>query len=186
MKNVLIIRSGYRMFSSYWWKHYLRPRLYIGVVKNVYQRVTRGWADCDTWSLDSHLAEIIPEMINHLKNTKQGIPSEVFPKDYNDNDIAAALKTEEDDKVYAEAERKWNSILDEIILGFQAYQRVQDHDWPDHFNQKLETSTGVNAKLGIRDSKYDWDSIYAWKAERMTEFHHAMELLTEYFSNLWD
>lgn len=38
------------------------------------QRGLRGWADCDTWSIDWYLNRIMPEMLERLAERKIGAP----------------------------------------------------------------------------------------------------------------
>ena len=42
--------------------------------KYLYQRMTRGYADCDCWSLDNYLADLIPGAIRHLAGCESGYP----------------------------------------------------------------------------------------------------------------
>lgn len=44
----------------------LRPRYIINHVVWYHQRATRGWADCDTWSIDGYLTRILPPMLTYL------------------------------------------------------------------------------------------------------------------------
>lgn len=57
------------------------PRVYKNAKKWKRQRVTRGFADVDTWNLDLHLLTLLPEMIDHLAKNSHGWPqSEQFPE----------------------------------------------------------------------------------------------------------
>src|SRR5438552_287637 len=48
---------------------------YYGLIA-FWQRGRRGWADCDTWNMDYHLAEIIGPMLRHLAETSHGFPAD--------------------------------------------------------------------------------------------------------------
>lgn len=39
------------------------------------QRVVRGYADCDVWSMFSYLQKLMPDMLRHLKDNRHGSPS---------------------------------------------------------------------------------------------------------------
>ena len=116
MTNVFSFRSGYRAFSSYWWKYWLTLRTYTQPLIWSYQRVTRGWADCDTWSLDDHLNTWLPDALERLKSTGHGYPNEL-------------------------TEEKWNKILDKMAEGFRANARLVGFDdkqsWDRKADQKL-------------------------------------------------
>ena len=55
------------------------------VVKAMYQRATRGWADCDVWNIDSWFQGVVPDMLRRLADTKHGTPSLFFPKGMLEN-----------------------------------------------------------------------------------------------------
>lgn len=94
---------------------------YSGLFKNLkwyWQRATRGYADCDVWSLDGYLSEIIPPVIRKLK-TGCGCPSELYDKE----------------KVNDEC-WKWKKILEEIAQGFEAYRGLNEMKY--YVNKKTE------------------------------------------------
>lgn len=76
-------RSGFIPFSWMWWKNYIKPRNWFRPVLWLYQRATRGYADCDLWSLDSYLAQIMPGALEDLRKTKQGIPHDVTEEQFD-------------------------------------------------------------------------------------------------------
>ena len=165
MKNVLQFSSPYRPFCSYWWQHWLHPGTYLYPILYAYQRVTRGWADCDTWSLDNHLCEVISDAVDHLAASKCGYPG--------------SLQVEDDEGA---GPAKWNRILCEISAGFKAGPHVDD--MPQEFITELETSTGIMAQLGMKDQKYDMVKICAYQAEQRDKFDHGMKLFHQYFFSL--
>lgn len=126
---------------------------------HAYQRVTRGWADCDTWNLDGHFANVLAEAVEHLRVNKQGIPIDL-------------------------TEEQWDGIMKEMVEGFRAYLRSDDT--PPEFVRELETSTGWRKNLGINDREYDWEKINAYQKAELDKFHHGMKLFTEHFQSLWD
>ena len=66
-------------FTYHSWKFYLyHPQeifrhTYLNI-KAAWQRITRGWADADTWDLDHYLLEILPEMLEYLRLNSHGFP----------------------------------------------------------------------------------------------------------------
>ena len=116
----------YRMWRIYYGittnpkEHYYR---YIyWPIKTSWQRSRRGWADRDVWSIDRHLDEIIPAMLERLRDKGHGYPAEF---------------SEEGDWPGAKgggAER-WNEILDTIIRGFRAHRELVDMDYVYDFER---------------------------------------------------
>lgn len=151
--------SGYRPFTSYWWRHWFRLRTYTHPFVFAYQRVFRGWADCDVWHLDGWLTRIIPPALEHLRDTTHGYPAGL-------------------------SEVEWAAILTDIADGFRAAREAQDI--PARFITDLGTSTGVWARLGMTDKEYDWEGIRKYQDDQQTRFELGMTLFTEYFHSLWD
>lgn len=96
--------SGYKRFSIYWWKHWLLWNTWKHPFVFAYQRVTRGYADCDVWNLDRFLADIISRSVKTLKEKQCGHPAQL-------------------------TEEKWNKVLEDIALGFsQVSEGCPDRD----------------------------------------------------------
>ncbi|HQG26917.1 MAG TPA: hypothetical protein PLY73_00045 [Candidatus Ozemobacteraceae bacterium] len=143
----------------------LFPTLGDCVYETIYfiQRGMRGWSTRDCWNVDSHLSEIIPEMLRWLKENKHGVPNDFVkaaksmrpqndaspPGDYADSDLA-------------QGEILYNAMLDEIIDGFESYRKVENR-WECTAEEFRE-----NEKI--------------WRAK----FLRGMELLTKHYETLWD
>lgn len=85
------------------WKRYFKYRwLWL---KWFIQRGSRGWADCDVWSIDSYLSEVIPPMIERLNGNTHGYPADLDG-----------------------GEKKWGEILTKIQHGFEASGRIRNLD----------------------------------------------------------
>lgn len=107
----------YRFFR---WHKIFHPTEMYREAKWFIQRGRRGWADCDTWSLDSYLDGFMPDALRHLKEHKHGVPCGMFE----------GLPTNEhgyhDDEYYKVAESRWNAVMDKMIAAFEASRRMQD------------------------------------------------------------
>lgn len=91
-------------------------------IRWAWQRLTRGWDDRVIWSIDYHLAEMMPQWLRVLKVKKQGIPGGMFDDPFTD------LTPE----MEAAAVEKWRGVLNEMIAGFEAAKRIIDYDeWKD-------------------------------------------------------
>ena len=88
----------YRFFYGIW--DNIKPSNF----KHWYQRARYGYSYRDCWSIDWYLADIIPKMINQLKENLHGVPGEFIP---------------EDGEVTDKEVDKWESILDKIANTFK-------------------------------------------------------------------
>lgn len=151
--------SGYRVFTSYWFKHWLSPSTYWNWVKWKIQRANRGWADCDTWSLDGYLSDWLPDALRYLKEHKRGIPSEMFSvEDCNEdgNPSKEGMKR---------AKERWNGKLDDMIAGFEVWHEFCECAYPENLSA---------AELTKR------------MAQDQEIFEKAGKLFIEHFGSLWD
>ena len=89
-----------------------KVRLFPREVQWFIQRGKRGYADCDCWGIDSYLVDIIPKMLEQLRDSRWGVPSCMF-EDVDDNS----------DKSWEKARRKWYKVLDEIITSFALMEK---------------------------------------------------------------
>ena len=39
------------------------------------QRIVRGYAECDVWNMDGYLQRLVPDMLQDLKDNRNGSPS---------------------------------------------------------------------------------------------------------------
>ena len=92
-----------------WWKAFKRiPR----EIKWKYQRMKRGWADCDVWDMDKYLAEVVPQMLAKLRDNHNGCPHEYFDGSKDGNECEA-----------------WENKLNELIDGFRKARKVQNMEY---------------------------------------------------------
>lgn len=168
--------------DAYWaiyrfFKYHVRsPFRWCREIKWKFQRMNRGWAECDTWNLDSYLSKLIPEAITHLKNEAHGYPSSFAgesPEDHINDDWKPRVE-------------KWNHILDEICDGFHAHTRIVDSDYQKEIGEfplrtremsDEEFNKAVDKYFRARQKEIDKDQKI---------FKHGMKLFTIYFGNLWD
>jgi hypothetical protein len=93
-------------------------------IEYAWQRVFRGWDDRVIWSIDYHMAVVVPEWIRTLKVRQHGIPMSMFEgleEERFENGVIGY--GDENMKI---ASDKWNNILDEIANGFEAYNKIDD------------------------------------------------------------
>jgi hypothetical protein len=52
-------------------------------IKYCYQRIRYGWCDRDTWSIDHWFLEVMPPMLQHLRDNKYGHPWDMSEELWN-------------------------------------------------------------------------------------------------------
>ena len=116
------------------------------------QRGARGWADEDTWSLDDYLTRVIIGSVRHIMESVHGCPMSLC----EDGDVDAGVK-------------KWNVILYDIVIGFEASKLLKalDYSWWEY-----------------RDRKQT-DRSKAREAELIRVRDKGMALFVEYYDALW-
>lgn len=137
-------------------------------IKWFFQRLFRGYSDCDLWNLDYHLAKIILKRLKAFKKMeRKGIPSTLNSFD------------------------EWNKILDKMIFSFEFIRSDYGWDenfiWHDEIWEKLEKKEKImNINIGDKDFYSD----IKFNAEKHDEYYQkyeeGMELFSKYFGSLWD
>lgn len=184
---ITTLGSGYRVGCSYWWKYWLSPRSYYNCVKWNIQRASRGWADCDTWSLDSYLSEWLPDALRHLKKHKHGTPCSMYePGELNTvQPDGCTWAGEAGDE---RASKKWDAAMDKMIEGFEALNRANDGlyekelgpyplepDWIENMNKPWSKEKEERFRRSQELEKAD-----------MAKFKEGVALFVEHFQSLWD
>jgi len=138
-------------------------------VKWWYQRASRGYADCDVWSLDSYLNSFLPKALRQLKRDAIGHPATV-----------QGLKT-------------WLNLLEKMALGFESSHRLEDAgNWTMNEGSEIY-STPCPDRLGYSEVKFtnEWtpEQVKHFKEldkkDRET-FKNGMNLFAKYYMSLWD
>jgi len=184
---------------SYRWQYYMFHPWEIFVetgraIKWAWQRVTRGWDDRVTWSIDGYLCRMMPQWIKMLKENKGGIPMSMFDEDQWD-DKEHDWKEGEDER----AKERWNNILDEIVVGFEAGYKIINElgDVYSEFLDEQERRYGKRLfRLGDEEDSDLYDALYEELdvEKRCAEedaadkelLDRALYLLSENFLSFWD
>jgi hypothetical protein len=125
-------------------------------VKWAWQRVFKGWDDRVIWSVDWHIAKMLPIWMRELKKYGHGTPSCLFTDadEYTDETGTICIKPESE----VRASKEWDDILENVALGFESYLKMNDlMDWrlPEY---KIEEE----------------------------KFNKGFELLKTWFGSFWD
>ena len=108
---------------------YIGPRP-LSEIKWFLQRGWRGYADCDLWSMDDWLAEMLPRALRQLKENKHGTPIICFPEEYR-----GWYEGDAPDGMHETAVAKWDGILNSMIKGFEAHRELEDLNWDDEIDR---------------------------------------------------
>lgn len=145
-------------------------------IKYFWQRGRRGWADRDVWCLSGFLSDILPAMLEKLKEEKYGIPCE-FVYDKDGKEVC------EKDAINA-----WDKELDKMIKTFKVAREISDSDaeyiptdeWDEEKYKKLKKMVdGWNKKCA------DYQHRVLTKEEAL-EYEHGWQVFQQLFFNLWD
>lgn len=140
-----------------WYRNF---RYSLKWVKWFFQRGSRGWADCDWWSMDYYLVQITIPMLKKLKTDSRGCPCPI-------------------DKSYEECEKEWHAKLDEMIEAFEAAKRVLDDDYYKQVSgdslEAIENATRADIKEWMRLNEAD-----------QKLFRKKVKVFIKHFFSLWD
>ena len=137
------------------------------IIKHFFQRGKRGWADCDTFSMDNYLISVILPMLRHLKKNMPGYPG--------------TFKSPEE----------WDIVMDSMIIGFEAGERILDDDYMDTIQPGWYKDPPKDCSIAeifesCRIEPESWEK-YKEITEKDEElFHSGMDLFNKHFFGLWE
>lgn len=164
------------------------------------QRIKNGFCYRDIWNINSWFLNVIPDMLDELKNTAHGFPSKFLRNNGTD--------TDEDINKGAE---KWNKILSRMAFLFREANEetcTRKNPYEDEHNivfNKFLKRFGWNGKWVKRKDgtrvfiqslndipKYrELDENYHKVEKELCEYRRnclkkALAMFAEYFNDLWD
>lgn len=161
----------YRFVNSY-----LNPVNWYREIKWFFQRGIRGWSERDTWSYFSYNAKVNYEALKWLKKYKHGIPNQVF----------ADIKEQRGytDEEFNEAQKKWDSILDEMIFAFEMIKK-SEYDGTIEMFYPSKDDPNKHCLDGTSFSK-KYPDHYLMTKEEDDRIKNGMKLFIEHYFSLWD
>jgi hypothetical protein len=180
-RTFFLVRWGWAVYRFFKWSTWSNPRRAYFRVKHFIQRGRRGWADCDTWSLDDYLSGIMPDALRYLRYHKHGLPSDMFTPD--DFDPMGGTT----DTGMLRGHERWHAVLDKIIAGFEAQKKLNEGVYEEELGEyPLHKPAGISAAA--------WDQIRAdrfLKTQELNEhytkvFAEGMALFVKHYNSLWD
>jgi len=180
------LSSGYRVFTSYWWKYWFSPSSYYYWAKYKIQRANRGWADCDVGSLDYYLSQWLPDALKLLRSTKHGTPFSMFEPGECET-IQSDGTQWAGEEASARAEAKWQVTLTKMIEGFEALNRMDDGLYESElgpYPMSIHFLEDINNPSEEREQRYKKSRGLEKRDEAI--FQEGMKLFVEHFRDLWD
>ncbi len=168
----------YRFFK---WHKIFHPTEIYYEIKYFIQRGRRGWADCDTWSLDDYLDGFMPDALRYLKEHKHGVPMSMF------DGLPVNEHGYHDDEYFKIAEERWNAVMDKMIAAFEASRRMQDGLYEKELGAyPLSRPAGVSrdAWAKVKDDRFAASRLLEARDQEI--FKEGMALFVEHYRSLWD
>jgi len=122
-----------------------------------FQRANKGWANYDTWGLDTYLANVIADSVEHLRKNSHGYPTNL-------------------------TKQKWDDILKRITWTFKMAQKVSNHEVYLTKNRKQY----LKLRTMMRDNSDLYDNSIVFTHQESKKFYKGFDLFRKYFFNLWD
>lgn len=164
-------------YPSGWIKN---ARMFFRSFKYAYQRITKGYANCDTFDLDSYYLDIFSGTLNHLADNHWGYPgNDEFPTD-----------------------ESWTAYLKELAHKFylanesnEAYPTPEADKWWKWIEEHPGNTWGEKDEKGFWVSKEKEKNPYAESMfqegneidkMRDQEMQEGIDMLKHVFWSLWD
>ena len=167
--------------SWFWYRILEHPEDLRNWLIHKFQRAQRGWSHRDTWGFHDTIANIIIGGIKHLKKTKHGIPMSVCNS-----------KTDNSDEEFEKAEKRWDKILDNIILTFEVSKKISNDHWmyqkSEKYDIKLAKKWRKIHKEWLEEDPELWknDNLYVMTKAECKVYEKGWKLFQEHFFGLND
>ena len=160
------------MINTFFFNNWKLPENWISNTQSFFhglkylkQRAFRGYADCDLWSIDCYLCEIMPKMLKRLQETTHGYP-------------------------IGFTEETWDQALDKMIEGFEAAKRIIDDEYmdkvqPDWYKKIMTMDKANKFDEPIFTVESNKKALEMIKADEEL-FKTSMKIFVDNYFGLWD
>ena len=197
--------SGCSFGSSYYTRPWALVRDLWHEAGSISHRGIYGWSHADTWSLDAHLARVLPLMLRHLADHVPGTPLWVFEAighpEWGAGLRVHALHREEDSgNISEEAARYWRAWLRDHAQAFDDYNDLMKQGWsgplyPEGYWDStftaqvrelgLEAAFDAPTPLDALSDEEKQAAVQAWEV-KMARVKNLMRQLVDHWEDLWD
>lgn len=164
------------VFNNSWspWKYpsnWIRnARMFFRQFKWAYQRVTRGFSDPDWWDMDTHMQQLLANMIEYLADHTVSYPGRdewKTPEDWDKylREIVAKLRYSLNEDLPNEYEEAW-------------LKTFEGKDLVEAINDKTEEERAITNAYLNKDMEN-------WK-KRDKALFEALDMIVHCWHNLWD
>lgn len=152
-------------------------------IKYAYQRIIRGYADCDRWNIDNYIAYLLPAMLMDLRENGNSYP------DFVDPSIVTSFED-------------WQAVLQEMAEHFHNTLEWEEDIPINKEIMKIYDKTNAHIltpeRIFEEDCKYDDKEAYLKDRETWFELEKeaskfreeekdlACDMLKKWFFYLWD
>ena len=131
------------------------PRILWRTFKNAtFDKFKYGFNPRECWSLDLSIAEYVLPRLKYLKKVKHGTPCDMFPKNYLGSNLSNT-DNKKCEKIEAAAEKKWDEIMDKMILSFELIVKDEWDTIEEYKVQQKKIEEGLN--LFAKHFRSLWD-----------------------------
>ena len=151
-------------FTKYTIEGYIKDTItgFPSVIKYSWQRVRRGWADCDTWSIDCWFCAVMPQMLNRLAEHNYGVPIDFVDESGNELNKDG-----------------WAKVLQQMASDLEAHKRFDDRWFGEDGLYKNEHDVHKATQSNLLKCCQEEDAAYDKVKAGLYSFY-------EYFYSLWD
>ena len=147
--------------SSYPWYRLDKKFIYfVGKIKSIWERITKGYCYEDVWNLKDFYLEIFIHSLRDLAENHNSYPSDMTPD-------------------------SWSAYLNEMANHFEHSKEELSSSNPFTYSTLKQELLNNNEELS--NALTSWkDFEQKQMAWRKSEFKKAMQMLEERFDDLWD
>lgn len=150
---------------------YNLARLIPRRIKWFIQRGRNGWAECDTWNLDTYICEVLSGLISHMRDNLTGYPA----------GLALIKEVPCKEEEYKSEINQWKKILDEMIWAFEFMENIADSRAPYCIDKK----GNIDYKMIIKSAECIGTEKVPPK-EDYERYIKAMRLFSVCLPYMWD
>lgn len=145
----------------------------------------------DTWNMETTLGYIIRPMLKQLKATKHGAPW------VDDEDVPEHLRStaappkENEYDTDANHFKRWDWVLDEMILAFESLDGGENQDWEDQFTTgeydfRFKKTNEDGTSEMVRGPNHTAETNWAGRKAYGERIQNGFRLFGKYYMHLWD